>query len=106
MPLPAVACDQQTTIILATRESRLLAYPLIEIKNMAKGRGLQLIALNGDDVLQQCHSTNADKITVHSQGKRGGQHQDSIAISAITAKRGHKGKLFADNQLLITHLDS
>ena len=106
VPLPAVACDQQTTIILATRESRLLAYPLIEIKNMAKGRGLQLIALNGDDVLQQCHSTNADKITVHSQGKRGGQHQDSIAISAITAKRGHKGKLFADNQLLITHLDS
>ena len=106
VPLPAVACDQQTTIILATCESRLLAYPLIEIKNMAKGRGLQLIALNGDDVLQQCHSTNADKITVHSQGKRGGQHQDSIAISAITAKRGHKGKLFADNQLLITHLDS
>ncbi|MBP6552710.1 MAG: DNA topoisomerase IV subunit A, partial [Vitreoscilla sp.] len=89
VPLPAVACDQQTTIILATCESRLLAYPLIEIKNMAKGRGLQLIALNGDDVLQQCHSTNADKITVHSQGKRGGQHQDSIAISAITAKRGH-----------------
>ena len=106
VPLPAVACDQQTTIILATCESRLLAYPLIEIKNMAKGRGLQLIALNGDDVLQQCHSTNADKITVHSQGKRGGQHQDSIAISAISAKRGHKGKLFADNQLLITHLDS
>ena len=106
VPLPAVACDQQTTIILATCESRLLAYPLIEIKNMAKGRGLQLIALDGDDVLQQCHSTNADKITVHSQGKRGGQHQDSIAISAITAKRGHKGKLFADNQLLITHLDS
>ena len=106
VPLPAVACDQQTTIILATCESRLLAYPLIEIKNMAKGRGLQLIALNGDDVLLQCHSTNADKITVHSQGKRGGQHQDSIAISAITAKRGHKGKLFADNQLLITHLDS
>ena len=106
VPLPAVACDQQTTIILATRESRLLAYPLIEIKNMAKGRGLQLIALDGDDVLQHCHSTNADKITVHSQGKRGGQHQDSIAISAISAKRGHKGKLFADNQLLITHLDS
>ena len=62
--------------------------------------------LDGDDVLQHCHSTNADKITVHSQGKRGGQHQDSIAISAISAKRGHKGKLFADNQLLITHLDS
>ena len=106
MPLPAVACDQQTTVVLASRESRLLAYPLNEIKNMSKGRGLQLIALDGSDVLQQCHSTNADKITVHSQGKRGGQHQDSIAISAITAKRGHKGKLFADNQLLITHLDS
>ena len=105
-PLAAVACDQQTTVVLASRNSRLLAYPLGEIKNMAKGRGLQLIALEGDDVLQQCHSTNADKITVHSQGKRGGQHQDSIAISAITAKRGHKGKLFADNQLLITHLDS
>ena len=105
-PLAAVACDQQTTVVLASRNSRLLAYPLSEIKNMAKGRGLQLIALEGDDVLQQCHSTNADKITVHSQGKRGGQHQDSIAISAITAKRGHKGKLFADNQLLITHLDS
>ncbi|HRL00839.1 MAG TPA: DNA topoisomerase IV subunit A [Vitreoscilla sp.] len=105
-PLPAVACDQQTTVVLASRESRLLAYPLNEIKNMSKGRGLQLIALDGSDVLQQCHSTNADKITVHSQGKRGGQHQDSIAISAITAKRGHKGKLFADNQLLITHLDS
>ena len=106
MPLPAVACDQQTTVVLASRESRLLAYPLNEIKNMSKGRGLQLIALDRSDVLQQCHSTNADKITVHSQGKRGGQHQDSIAISAITAKRGHKGKLFADNQLLITHLDS
>ncbi|UOO87824.1 DNA topoisomerase IV subunit A [Vitreoscilla massiliensis] len=105
-PLAAVACDQQTTVVLASRNSRLLAYPLSEIKNMSKGRGLQLIALEGDDVLQQCHSTNADKITVHSQGKRGGQHQDSIAISAITAKRGHKGKLFADNQLLITHLDS
>ena len=105
-PLPAVACDQQTTVVLVSRESRLLAYPLNEIKNMSKGRGLQLIALDGSDVLQQCHSTNADKITVHSQGKRGGQHQDSIAISAITAKRGHKGKLFADNQLLITHLDS
>lgn len=104
-PLPAVACAGKTCVVLATRESRLLAYPLSEIKTMSKGRGLQLVALEGNDVLQQCHTCAADKITVHSQGKRGGQHQDNIAIGSITTKRGHKGKLFADNQLTITHLD-
>lgn len=106
IPLTAVCCDQKEFVVLATQESRLLAYPLSEIKIMSKGRGLQLISLEKKDTLKHCRTSNLEKITVYSQGKRGGQHQDTVTISSINAKRAHKGKLFADNQLAIVQLDT
>lgn len=105
-PLPALLYQKQNTLVLATQNSRLLAFPSNDIKLMSKGRGLQLIALEAGDALAQCHLSNADKISVCSQGKRGGMHQDNIAVSMISYKRGHKGKLFADNQLTILSIDS
>lgn len=80
-------------IVLATEQKRLLAFPISEMKIMAKGRGLQLISLQDNDKLMLINMINSPIYTLHIESKRGKQHEEKLHIADISTKRGRKGKL-------------
>lgn len=102
--LPKAVTPQQyhsAYLVLSSDDNRLLAYPLNELKMMAKGRGLQLLSLQDQEKLSHCLITNQEQIMVHSIGKRGGEYQENIRIQDILGKRGRRGKSLNNNQDII-----
>ena len=80
-------------IVLASANKRLLAFPVSEMKIMAKGRGLQLIKLSDGDTLALASALTSEHYTLHIIGKRGAIHQETLRIADIAGKRAGKGKL-------------
>ena len=80
-------------IVLATAHNRLLAFPLGEMKIMAKGRGLQMISLQEGDRVQQFNVLSSADYRLTIVGKRGGISHETLHIADITQKRGRKGKI-------------
>ena len=62
-------------IVLASAHKRLLAFPVSEMKIMAKGRGLQLIKLADGDTLALAAALRSEHYTLHIIGKRGAAHR-------------------------------
>ena len=80
-------------VVLATEQKRLLAFPIGEMKIMAKGRGLQLIRLQGNDKLILINVLKTENCTLDIVGKRGGESKEIVHLVDIVNKRGHKGKV-------------
>ena len=80
-------------VVLATEQKRLLAFPIGEMKIMAKGRGLQLIRLQGNDKLILINVLKTENCTLDIVGKRGGESKEIMHLVDIVNKRGHKGKV-------------
>ena len=80
-------------IVLATAHNRLLAFPLGEMKIMAKGRGLQMINLQEGDRVQRLNVLSSADYRLTIVGKRGGISHETLHIADITQKRGRKGKI-------------
>ena len=80
-------------IVLATAHNRLLAFPLGEMKIMAKGRGLQMISLQEGDRVQRLNVLSSADYRLTIVGKRGGISHETLHIADITQKRGRKGKI-------------
>ncbi|WP_037586778.1 DNA topoisomerase IV subunit A [Stenoxybacter acetivorans] len=97
--LPPLAVDTQwlaenstARLLLASDEPRLLAFPLNQLKIMAKGRGLQLMSLHGATCLTHLCICRSDEFVVESQGKRGAMRRETLRVRDIDNKRGSKGK--------------
>ena len=80
-------------VVLATEQKRLLAFPIGEMKIMTKGRGLQLIRLQGNDKLILINVLKTENCTLDIVGKRGGESKEIVHLVDIVNKRGHKGKV-------------
>ena len=80
-------------IVLATAHNRLLAFPLGEMKIMAKGRGLQMISLQEGDRVQRLNVLSSADYRLTIVGKRGGISHETLHIADITQKRGRKGRI-------------
>ena len=80
-------------IVLATAQNRLLAFPIGEMKIMAKGRGLQLMSLQDDDALKLMKMVNTPDYTVEIVGKRSDVSHEKLHVADIANKRGRKGKI-------------
>lgn len=80
-------------IIAATNQNRALAFPIGELKIMAKGKGLQIIGLNAGESMTHTAVSSEPEILIESEGRRGAAHKDRIPVSLLEAKRGKKGKL-------------
>ena len=77
----------------ASANIRLLAFPVSEMKIMAKGRGLQLMKLVDGDTLVITTALNSEQYSLHIVGKRNAISQETLRIADITGKRASKGKL-------------
>jgi topoisomerase IV subunit A len=95
-PLPVLAdclaTTSNTQLIAVSSAKRLLAFPLHELKIMAKGRGLQIMSLPADESLHYFVLTDSAEFMLETQGKRGGRYQEILRVQDISNKRGHKGK--------------
>lgn len=94
LPVPAksLSAGSQTELIAVSSANRLLAFPLLELKVMAKGRGLQIMSLPSDETLNYIVLSDSPEFTLETQGKRGGRHQETLRVQDISNRRGHKGK--------------
>ncbi|MDO4433361.1 MAG: DNA topoisomerase IV subunit A [Alysiella sp.] len=79
-------------VVLATEQKRLLAFPINEMKIMAKGRGLQLVSLNDGDKLALLTVLQSTEYAIEIEGKRGSITQEKLKTADIVSKRGRKGK--------------
>ena len=94
IPLYAVSLiNPDCKVVLAASDNRLLAFPLGELKVMAKGRGLQLINLPDQTTLVCTAIISTPEFIAESIGKRGAAHKERLRIQDIESKRGRKGKL-------------
>ena len=95
-PLPvwqSALINPECRLVLASAEKHLLAFPVGELKVMAKGRGLQLMSLKQGDCLTLAALVNTPDFWVSSRGKRGGIHRERLRVQDISGKRGRKGKV-------------
>ncbi len=98
-PVSISSQDYETGhIVLASDENRLLAYPANELKIMGKGRGLQLLSTQGAEKLSHVLICPQDHFVVKSEGKRGGEYQESLRIQDVLGKRARRGKPLNNNQ--------
>lgn len=92
VPVKSLSAGSQTELIAVSSANRLLAFPLLELKVMAKGRGLQIMSLPSDETLNFIVLSDSPEFTLETQGKRGGRHQETLRVQDISNRRGHKGK--------------
>lgn len=79
-------------VLLATSEPRILAFDLTELRQMSKGRGLQLVNLPDKETLTHIILTDKEEYTVESTGRRGAINTDTLRLSDVLNKRAKKGK--------------
>ena len=79
-------------VLLATSEPRILAFDLTELREMSKGRGLQLVNLPDKETLTHIILTSEEEYTVESTGRRGAVNTDTLRIADVLNKRAKKGK--------------
>ena len=89
-------------LVLASAQIHLLAFPIGELKVMAKGRGLQLMSLRGGDTLQLTALVSTPDFWVCSRGKRGAAHRERLRVQDIEGKRGRKGRVLDVSGSLIS----
>lgn len=105
MPQPvrqSALINPDCRLVLASTEKHLLAFPIGELKVMAKGRGLQLMSLRGGDTLQLTALVSTPDFWVCSRGKRGAAHRERLRVQDIEGKRGRKGRVLEVSGSLIS----
>lgn len=91
VPLTAGSLDT-TTVVLAASDNRILAFALSELKNLTKGRGLQLMSLSTSKTLIAITVIIQTQIQVRILGPRGKISTETIRIVDILNKRARRGK--------------
>ena len=105
MPQPvrqSALINPDCRLVLASTEKHLLAFPIGELKVMAKGRGLQLMSLRGGDTLQLTALVSTPDFWVCSRGKRGAAHRERLRVQDIEGNRGRKGRVLDVSGSLIS----
>jgi topoisomerase-4 subunit A len=96
-PLPVYAVSlikPETKLVLASTANRLLAFPLGDLKIMAKGRGLQLMNLGEDEKLAHIAVVSTPEFGGGERGQaRARLRCERLRIQDIENKRGRKGRL-------------
>lgn len=91
---PIVLNDESQTLVVASSEGRVLAFALSELKEMSKGRGLQLMALGEGKLVGMCVlDAQAEQVHIGSTLCSGRHVFERIELAPFRAPRGRRGKL-------------
>ena len=80
------------TAIALSLAGRLLLFPLADLKEMAKGKGLMLIDLAKDDELVAVATSAGESIWIVGQGRSGKVQEQSLAPREIALFRGARAR--------------
>ncbi|MBN3004757.1 DNA topoisomerase IV subunit A [Chromobacterium alkanivorans] len=92
-PLPAAGIGEGTQLVAAADNGRLLAFPAAELKELAKGRGLMLMAVEDGEAVTAVGLVNGEKALLSTLSVRGKASDEKLALAEFAGKRGKKGKL-------------
>ncbi|WP_439144896.1 DNA topoisomerase IV subunit A [Vogesella mureinivorans] len=92
-PVPAAANLDGVRLVAASDGGRLLAFPASELKDLAKGRGLMLMAMDDGETLTAIGLVAGDKALLATVSVRGKVADEKLALAEFDGKRGRKGKL-------------
>ena len=92
-PVPAAANLDGVRLVAASDGGRLLAFPASELKELAKGRGLMLMALDDGEALTAVGLVHGEKALLATVSVRGKVGDEKLALAEFDGKRGRKGKL-------------
>ncbi|MDF0604627.1 DNA topoisomerase IV subunit A [Neisseriaceae bacterium TC5R-5] len=102
--LPPIALDSKhgdhSQVVVAASSGRLLAFPLAELKELAKGRGLMLMALEEGETLSALGVVNGDKVLLATESVRGKLAEEKLALAEFQGKRGRRGRPLAKRTLI------
>jgi len=90
-PLPPAPASGDTVAVL-TQAGRLLLFPLAELKEMAKGKGLMLIDLTKNDEVVGVAVSGGQALLIGGIGRGGKPVQQSLDARAQAAFRGSRAR--------------
>lgn len=92
LPLPA-ATPAGAMLAVGTSEARVLAFPLAELKPLAKGRGLMLVQLDDGETTTAVGIVSGAKATLTGTLRTGREDSFNIMLADYIGKRARRGKL-------------
>ncbi|MCF8198882.1 MAG: DNA topoisomerase IV subunit A, partial [Sulfuritalea sp.] len=90
-PVPAAAANGDTVAVL-TQAGRLLLFPLADLKEMAKGKGLMLVDLTKNDEVVGVAVTAGQTLLIGGSGRGGKLVQQALDSRAQAAFRGARAR--------------
>ena len=90
-PLPPAPVEGDTAAVL-TQGGRLLLFPLAELKEMAKGKGLMLIELSKNDELVGVAVTGGQALLISGSGRGGKPVEQSLDVRAQAGFRSTRAR--------------
>ncbi|WP_217450669.1 DNA topoisomerase IV subunit A [Vogesella oryzae] len=92
-PVKAAANLDTMRLVVASDGGRLLAFPASELKELAKGRGLMLLALEAGEAVTAFGLVAGERALLATTSVRGKVADEKLALAEFDGKRGRKGKL-------------
>ncbi|MEQ6289881.1 DNA topoisomerase IV subunit A [Vogesella sp. GCM10023246] len=92
-PVKAAANLDGLRLVVASDGGRLLAFPASELKELAKGRGLMLMALEAGEAVTAFGLVAGERALLATTSVRGKVADEKLALAEFDGKRGRKGKL-------------
>ncbi|SCK12906.1 DNA topoisomerase IV subunit A [Vogesella sp. LIG4] len=92
-PVKAAANLDGLRLVVASDGGRLLAFPAGELKELAKGRGLMLLALDDGEAVTAFGLVAGERALLATTSIRGKLADEKLALAEFDGKRGRKGKL-------------
>jgi topoisomerase-4 subunit A len=91
--LPTDIAQVDLTLVVAADNGRVLAFSAGELRDLSKGRGLQLMQLDSAETLTAVGLVHGEKACLETLSVRGKASEEKLALAEYLGRRGKRGKL-------------
>jgi topoisomerase-4 subunit A len=91
--LPTDVAQVDLTLVVAADNGRVLAFSAAELRDLSKGRGLQLMQLDSAETLTAVGLVHGEKACLETMSVRGKEGEEKLPLAEYLGKRGKRGKL-------------
>ena len=93
LAVPTQVAQVDLQLVVAADNGRLLAFPASELRDMARGRGLQLMQLDTGETLSAVGLVRGEKALLTTLSSRGNTGKEKLLLAEYAGRRGKRGKL-------------
>lgn len=91
--VPTDAAQVDLNLVVAADNGRLLAFGASELRDLSKGRGLQLMQLDSGESLTAVGLARGEKVLLSTLSVRGKESEEKLVLAEYLGRRGKRGKL-------------